>query len=386
MLKNGAYRCRQAVFVLFVKLLQALRPKSTGNRAPRLVLFKPDGIGDWILSSGCIRLLGHWAKSGHGMETTLIVGTCTEALARREFPEFEVIAIPPSHLDGNFGAALSTIGSLRRAAAGLRCGVLINLRHQVTLTQDLILCWLRPERSFGLTSPVNHAPNRILRARRFEFSNSLPYPPVWKPGGHPLEVEAQRTLAELVLGKAVSDEEVAPRLGSFKTSDNGTVVVFPFAMNNPKRNYPRASQIEALAGALAGSDLEILLCGSGEEAPLLEEFGEALRGKVAGPVHISTPATFVEACEQIASARAIFCMDSGPAHVAIALDKPGVFLLGGGHFGSFAPYGDPQRQKWLFHQLPCYHCEWNCPYETVRCIERIPVSAVRDALRDVLAA
>src|SRR5207302_9318528 len=87
--------------------------------------------------------------------------------------------------------------------------------------------------------------------------------------------------------------------------------------------------------------------------------------------------------DRVARARCIFSMDSAAAHIATALDKPGVFILGGGHFGYFAPWARSARQRWVFNRMNCYGCDWQCRHAYVKCIHDIPAESVATALRQV---
>ncbi|MDP6447479.1 MAG: hypothetical protein QF805_27025, partial [Pirellulaceae bacterium] len=40
-----------------------------------------------------------------------------------------------------------------------------------------------------------------------------------------------------------------------------------------------------------------------------------------------------------------------------------VVIVGGGHFGGFVPYPAevaPPNARFVFHEMPCYHCFWRC--------------------------
>jgi hypothetical protein len=61
--------------------------------------------------------------------------------------------------------------------------------------------------------------------------------------------------------------------------------------------------------------------------------------------------------------------------------------MGGGHFGRFYPWGDPRRHRTACRTLDCYHCNWRCPYATVRCLEQIrPADVLAEALAALAAA
>ena len=92
----------------------------------------------------------------------------------------------------------------------------------------------------------------------------------------------------------------------------------------------------------------------------------------------------VDLTKVIADARLLIGMESGPAQLAVALGKPVVCLLGGGHFGRFFPYEAEQNVRAVYQKMECYGCNWNCIYDTVRCIEEISVENVLRATLDLL--
>lgn len=89
----------------------------------------------------------------------------------------------------------------------------------------------------------------------------------------------------------------------------------------------------------------------------------------------------------LARASLVIANDTGPAHIAIALERPTVVILGGGHFGANFPYPNeatPPNLRVLYHELPCFHCSWHCTQpraaeRSVPCIDAV-------SLPEVLAA
>ena len=62
-------------------------------------------------------------------------------------------------------------------------------------------------------------------------------------------------------------------------------------------------------------------------------------------------------------AELVISSDTGPAHLAIGLGAPTIVIVGGGHFTSFVPYPaalTPPQVRFVWRELPCYHCFWNC--------------------------
>ncbi|WP_321493266.1 glycosyltransferase family 9 protein [uncultured Desulfobacter sp.] len=74
----------------------------------------------------------------------------------------------------------------------------------------------------------------------------------------------------------------------------------------------------------------------------------------------------------------VVCSESAPMHIACALNTPNVVLLGGGHFGRFAPYHSSTIAVSSFR--PCYNCNWLCQYNNFPCVQQIPPDALSDAI------
>jgi ADP-heptose:LPS heptosyltransferase len=85
----------------------------------------------------------------------------------------------------------------------------------------------------------------------------------------------------------------------------------------------------------------------------------------------------------LAGATWVLAADSAAAHIATALDRPAVMLLGGGCPGQFAPWRRSPRQVWLEHPLPCFDCGWRCTQPEPYCMTRIGAAQVAEALRSV---
>lgn len=84
----------------------------------------------------------------------------------------------------------------------------------------------------------------------------------------------------------------------------------------------------------------------------------------------------------IGRARLALGADTGLAHVACALKRPLVALLGGGTFGRFLPYSG--RSLALCLPLDCYNCNWRCRHQRAHCMTDILPEVVRVAVKDLL--
>ena len=85
--------------------------------------------------------------------------------------------------------------------------------------------------------------------------------------------------------------------------------------------------------------------------------------------------------------------DTGTAHISSAVETKTLCVLGGGHFGRFAPYpelsGGTNSLKVVYHKMPCYGCNWECIYhikeeEPAPCVSNISVDAVWNEVKLLL--
>lgn len=338
-------------------------------------IFKYDRIGDFVLALGAIRTL----TQAYGEERcVLIVSTLVEAWARRLFPAARIVALPlpgPGLLRHFAPLYLRSRGLL----ASVQCDRLVCLRHQRTAAYQVLLGSLHSRESFG----VENDPRFLSPAEALGLPSPVrqlvPYP-ASAPARLCREIEAHRLVVEQCLGRPVAPEEVTPVLPVPGGACSGALVFCPFS-SHVSKDFPEPAWLEVFATLSWKGPVE--LCGAPTDAARLEQFAAMLRAK-GWTARVEATAGLEGLIATLASARAVLGVDSAPAHFATALDRPGVFLIGGGHWGMFAPWQRSARQVWLTHELPCFHCDWKCPYPTFRCITEIPPAQIAAALDTVL--
>lgn len=192
-----------------------------------------------------------------------------------------------------------------------------------------------------------------------------------------MELEAHRRLVSQCTGRSAG-EDVTPALLNVPATDGNSLLVCPVA-GDQIRHYPSDLLVEALRlfqRAATSTVIRFCLPPNCDSTP----WRDAL---ATGGIVVNQwvfPSDAIALAEAIAESRMVFALESAPAHLAAALDKPGVFLLGGGHYGMFAPWQRSKRQKWLSEFMDCYECQWNCCQRESLCITRIKPGTIADAL------
>ncbi len=317
----------------------------------KILVFKPDEIGDFILACGCIRLLAR----KHGEESlTLVVKSEIAPLARREFPCACTIALPLK--ERRRGVNKDAVNIYYCFPAWLRLCVTrvdaaICLRSMRDFVQTGLFLSPRARRRVACENLLARA-NRVRRRavekwmKRLFRPSILPYPEP-RPGV-PAELEANRLVAAELLGRDVADAEIMPRFASATWQGGDFWLLCPFSSSWTK-DYDAGNWAAALRGV---TDLiprrGIRLAGGPDQSSRLGEFAEALRAQgVSCPIAVEPPAPLQTFPDLVAKAAAVLTVDTAAAHMACALGAPAVVVACGMHAGAYGPYSPNGRQTWI---------------------------------------
>jgi ADP-heptose:LPS heptosyltransferase len=195
-------------------------------------------------------------------------------------------------------------------------------------------------------------------------------------------------------GKTIPPEP--PRIAWRETPppvfDGPPYVVLNFGSNEPGRRWPIDSYVD-LAKRLLDRGLRVAFTG-GSEAERAKV--GALRRKLNRPgvINLVGRTTLATLLDLMKHAALVVSNDTGPAHLSIALGTPTVVVVGGGHFGSFVPYPPevcPPSARFVYQEMPCYHCFWRCDKRASKedvfpCIAAVSLDQVWQAVDEVLPA
>lgn len=348
----------------------------------KIVVLKPDAIGDFLIASGAIRLL---ADAAGEENLVLSVRTEVEPLARREFPRAAFIPLPLQRR--RRGRNITAVNIFNCFPAWLRLCV---------LRADTMVC-LRSMRNFLATafflSPRVRrrvAPeNVLLRSKRVRRQavekwmrrifrpDLVPYPA--PRAGMPSDLESHRLVVAEVLGRRVSDAEIMPRLARASWQGGDHWLLCPFSSNKQKDYSPEnwiAALREVASLVPAGG---IRLAGGGNQREGLESFAAAMRE--AGPdvpVAVDEAVDLSHFPETVAKAALVLTVDTATAHLACAMRAPAVIVACGINPDVYSPYSPDGRQHWLVGA-------WERVGRS-RWQETVPPADVASAIRRAVAA
>lgn len=131
------------------------------------------------------------------------------------------------------------------------------------------------------------------------------------------------------------------------------------------RQWPIAKFAETCAALQNQFGLKCVVVGAASDqilASQLSHFDFDFRD-MTGKLTLSQTAAVIARCELLVA------NESGLFHIAQWAKRPVVGIVGGGHYGWFAPYptcADYRNGQICFERMPCYNCNWNCIYDVPR--------------------
>ena len=140
----------------------------------------------------------------------------------------------------------------------------------------------------------------------------------------------------------------------------------------------------AVGHRLVMSGLRVVVVGGQADRGRASKLMEAMSGE---PVDLVGKTLLDELAQVFRGAAIVLTNDTSGVHIGAAVDVPVVCILGGGHFGRFAPYEIEMQEDnrklpvFVVEPMTCFGCNWRCQYprqngEPVKCIQDISVEKV----------
>jgi ADP-heptose:LPS heptosyltransferase len=156
------------------------------------------------------------------------------------------------------------------------------------------------------------------------------------------------------------------------------------------KEWPSAFFSDLATKVFRQTGWEGVICGTKQEHSLAEQI---LKQSDSPLQNLCGQTTLVELAGLLSQSRLTISNDTGSVFLSSAVGTLSVCILGGGHFGRFAPYPDLPGQtnhlKTVYHKMPCYGCNWVCIFpiiegEPTPCISKISVDAVWKQVRPLV--
>jgi len=351
---------------------------ATWAQARRILCIRLDNLGDVLMSTPAMRAL----KALDGNPELTLLASSAGAAAAPFLAEIDhvlrydaawvsngatgnqqdldmVARLRAGHFDA---AAIFTVYSQSALPAALLChlaGIPRVLAHSRENPYRLLTDWLRDrEPEAGVRHEVQRQLDLVAAVGACTADRSLG----WRV----------RPADRAALGR---------RLQAAGIAETGGWIALHSGASAASRRYPAARYAEA-AAALRGEGRRILLLGTAAERGLQGALA-TWRHAMPGAVDLCGELSLGELAAAIEGAAVLICNNSGPAHIAAALDVPVVDLYA---------LTNPQHTPWqvaskvLYHDVPCKYCYRSvCPQGHHACLAKVEPARVAQAARELLA-
>ena len=182
-----------------------------------------------------------------------------------------------------------------------------------------------------------------------------------------------------------SDARVGDLLSANCIAPNSYAVV-SLGTSSIKKDWP-VERFNKVGEWMRSQRIPIILTGSPMDASRAAVFESALGGGVfnmVGKTDIS------ELVSLIRSALLVFSNDTALTHIAVALGKPSLTILGMGHFGRMSLYGHSEINHWVYRADASCRCDnMQCmstvgPTQPAPCIQSVSVEQVLGELQKLV--
>ncbi|HRP02646.1 MAG TPA: glycosyltransferase [Candidatus Kapabacteria bacterium] len=160
--------------------------------------------------------------------------------------------------------------------------------------------------------------------------------------------------------------------------DKDKVIILFAGGQHSIRDYYRYS--EAINQVADISDYTVISVGSDREFDLHKGIFDTANYKY---INLCGKISILEAASLIYYSKMSIGTETSFSHIACAVDKANITILGGGHFGRFLPYHSLTSIVYL--PIECYYCNWNCKFEQSYCIKEIDPTIITQAINDVIS-
>jgi len=330
-------------------LPRARRP----SRTSRILLIRPDHIGDLLFTTPALRLLRTECPQAH---ITCLVGPWGWELMERNANVDQVLVCPfpgfTRQPKPSFLQPYALLGRYARLLQGQGYDLALVLRFD-HWWGALLAYWAGIPQRIGYALPELHP--------------FLTQPVPYTPGRH--EVEQNLTLTRAAWQRKEPSTEEAGALefnpsaedSKFATRylvERGIEPETPLIVIHPGAGAPvklwRAEGFAQVGDRLAERyKARLLITGSSQEEGLAQEIASHMRSE---PLIAAGQTTLGEMAALMAHADLVIGVDSGPMHLAVAQGVPTIHLYGPVDHRTFGPWGDLRRHRVVISGLDCIPC------------------------------
>lgn len=337
---------RERVRLQLLKFVaHALRPRpDTARPQPaRILVIRPDHIGDLLFTTPALQLLRKTFPEAH---ITALVGPWAATVVERNPGVDAVLKCPFPWFDRQpkpspwypYGVLLRQAQRLRQH--GFDTALILRFDHWWGALLSALagiparLGYATPETRPFLTTAIAYAPDRHAVSHNLALVEELAH-----VAGRPIPDTERRLRFDVMSDERTFARQFLARRG---IEPDETVVGLHPGAGDPSKLWP-ARRWAAVADHLADVlDARIVITGSSAEQELAETIAHHMDST---PVIAAGETTLGQVAALLAHCRLVVGADTGPMHLAVALGVPTVHLYGPFEPQLFGPWGNPELHR-----------------------------------------
>lgn len=350
------------------------KPVNTENWDKRVLIINLEAIGDLIMFTSVLK---HYKKAFPGKRIYLLMkhNTGLDKIFEKNFVD-QTILLNYKKFGGNpfYGAKiinfLRGIGFKTVVNHDFSAAEIIGKIITVELGAEEVIGYEGQAIEFQKPFDVQQKKNlEIIRKKFFpRYTDLIPmiYSDSEKDGRIRHEINYYKAIYEHITGRKESNYATVLPVNN----EDATIKKF----NLPKNKYA-VLNVNASVGCkrwplerfvkvaeyLSTKVISIVLVGSPGEKKFVEEFKKICSVQMIDAVGKTKIEDLINL---VANSLLVVSNDTSTIHIAVALKKPSLCVVGGGQFGVAINYGYPDINKWVYKKTPCYFDNWRCCLET----------------------
>ena len=335
----------------------------------KILVINLGGIGDLLLSSGALRSIR--TRYRDSQIDLLAVKRCGDFM--EHYGIFDSIHTFPA----------SYPFYLIRLLLRLR-----KERYDIVVNMRTIVSWASAIKMFLLFAAINgkQAAGRDTDRKGFFFDIKIKE--TYRAGQ--LEYLYDACLAEKLGAVSCADDIFLPVNPGDKTAvdallarHGATEHCFLIGINpggQPSRRWPLPYMRRLAESLLSCPECVIVLTGSSSEKDFCRAVSEGMDTRRL--IDFSGLLTVMQLAALMQKFRLFISNDTGPMHMCVCMNTPGVFLFGGGNQNRYAPFKNTALYTLLQGYADCSPCEKRT-CRSMKCMTSIPVETVLSAVTEL---
>lgn len=150
----------------------------------------------------------------------------------------------------------------------------------------------------------------------------------------------------------------------FEIEPNACKIVISPLSDLKIKNWELNKYIELCKKITKETETNVVLLGNKKQKKRLEKISKINKSRI---INSAGSFSILESASLVKLSKVFIGNDSGFAHIAKALNKKHIAIIGGGTFDMFFPYETENNGEMFYYKMDCFGCQWYCIHDKPYC-------------------